>query len=187
MLAAHALTSIISCETYLLSCSYVRNFTCMRNRTTRCSTSPTQRAIQTVTSVNMQITHRLVGHDADAVGEVASHHATNPLCLRHVSEPLPHTAVDLHVGAQSCASANMVRAGILCDCRQYLTWFQALSACCTRLLIALDLHQDLQPLQRRHRCARPACNRGKKFGTTPDRYGVQTHCSLLRISMLRRC
>jgi hypothetical protein len=42
-------------------------------------------------------THRLVGHNADAVGEVASHHARQPLCFGDVLQPLPHAIVCLRV------------------------------------------------------------------------------------------
>ena len=48
-------------------------------------------------SALQQNTHRLVGHDADAVGEVASHHARQPLCLGNVLQALPHAVVGLRI------------------------------------------------------------------------------------------
>ena len=136
-----------------------------------------------------QDTHRLVGHDADAVGEVASHHARYSLCLEDVLQTLPHAAVGLRIrrvrGQRSAAisrqllralrpirlaccwcghqqlAANSDDVKSLLDHHSCVFGMHAAECIATCLGVALDLHQNLQPLQRRHRCARPVAQRSK--------------------------
>lgn len=112
-----AFTSIISCETSLLSCSYVRNFTCgqAKNHFSNIVLSlmvlgPHHAAM---TGSLRNSTRRLVGHDADAVGQVASHHARQPLCLRDVAQPLPHAAVHLRISGSGGEQAPAAGRGRL--------------------------------------------------------------------------
>lgn len=59
-------------------------------------------------------THRLVGHDANAIGQVASHHPADTLRHRYVFEALIHTAVHLQFFCDLHLSPGMTLGAAAC-------------------------------------------------------------------------
>jgi len=113
-----------------------------------------------------------VGHDAQAVRAVALHHPPDAVCARHVHQPLREHACGVRAGCQGQWLGNAAGEGThrgrvrvrACACTRPPHPAPHLPCIAVHPVIALHLHQDLEPLQRGNRSAGAACGQGQGAG-----------------------